>query len=288
MTLTQIKEQKNIPALRFPEFQDEWLDGTLECLIHKLDAGVSVNSGDRPAINNEKGILKTSCVSNRIFDKQENKVVNVSKEITRLKEPVTAETIIISRMNTPTLVGANAYVEEDRINLYLPDRLWAAKIKKDHDPKWVSFLTASNHVRYIFSARGTGTSGSMKNLTKGDIFTTPVSFPLDRNEQQKIALFLGAVDQKITQLTKKKELLEEYKKGIMQKLFSQEIRFKDDNGNPFPDWKEKNLGHYLHLQGGYAFKSNDYQKNGIPVIRISNVTANGFIDDNKTLSILQI
>ena len=230
-----------IPTLRFPEFEGDWIDTRLEHCISALDAGVSVNSEGRPARQDEQGILKTSCVTLGSFDQNENKVVNDRLEVKRLKEPVSADTIIISRMNTPALVGANAFVSGDKENLYLPDRLWAAKIKQGNNPMWVSFLTSHPFTRAKISARATGTSGSMKNVTKSDIFSLPVNVPKE-NEQIKIAKFLGAVDEKIRLLEVRHEKLTLYKKAMMQKIFSQTIRFKQDDGGDFPEWEVKKLG----------------------------------------------
>jgi len=230
-----------VPKLRFSEFSDEWEAGYLNEFIDSLDAGVSVNSTDRQAESNEKCILKTSCVSSGVFKLKENKVVLDDDEIQRLKEPLQSNTIIISRMNTPALVGANAIVTYSMSNVFLPDRLWAAKINKNYSGKWLGILMSSTKFRAALSARATGTSASMKNITKGDVLSLKITYPA-KPEQQKIAAFLTAVDNKIEQLSKKQELLGEYKKGLMQKIFSQAIRFKADDGSEFPDWEEKKLG----------------------------------------------
>ncbi len=80
----------------------------------------------------------------------------------------------------------------------------------------------------------------MTTISQEDIANVAINLP-QKEEQEKIASFLSQVDSKIEQLTKKEELLEQYKKGIMQKIFSQEIRFKDDDGSEFPEWEEKEL-----------------------------------------------
>ena len=139
----------NVPKLRFSEFIGEWEEKELSYLISSLDAGVSVNSMDVIAKEGEKAILKTSCVSNGSFDISENKLVSDDSEIQRLKEPVKANTIIISRMNTPNLVGANAFINSDNDNIYLPDRLWSAKLKDTASGKWISILIASPKIRTI-------------------------------------------------------------------------------------------------------------------------------------------
>ena len=68
-----------------------------------------------------------------------------------------------------------------------------------------------------------------------------VKYPVSKAEQQKIADFLSTID---TVIAKQKETVsawEERKKGVMQKLFSQEVRFKADDGSDFPEWEEKKL-----------------------------------------------
>lgn len=239
----------SVPKLRFPGFVGEWEGAAVSELVQSLDAGVSVNSGDRPAKGEEKGVLKTSCVTHGVFDENENKVVDDENEIVRLKEPLSTNTIIISRMNTPALVGANAIVQKGNPNLFLPDRLWAAKIKKTASPEWSALLLGHQRTRERLSERATGTSGSMKNLTKTDVLSLPINLPT-LPEQKKIAAFLGAVDAKIAALRARVLGLQTHNRGLMQALFSQTLRFTKPDGTAFPDWEEKRLGEVAEVIGG--------------------------------------
>ena len=86
-------------------------------------------------------------------------------------------------------------------------------------------------------------------------------------EQEKVAGFLSAVDEKLQQLKQKKTLLAQYKKGVMQQIFNQEIRFKDDDGNEFPEWEEKSLGEVAELTSSKRIYLSDYVNEGIPFYR---------------------
>ena len=86
------------------------------------------------------------------------------------------------------------------------------------------------------------------------------------------------MDEKIAKLKRKKELLEEYKKGMMQKLFSQEIRFKDDDGNDFPDWEDFTLGHVGSTFSGLSGKSKEDFGEGYPFVQYMQVYEGSAID----------
>mgnify|MGYP003592099977 CR=1 FL=1 len=106
-------------------------------------------------------------------------------------------------------------------------------------------------------------------------------FPL-KPEQEKIASFLTSVDTKIEQLTKKESLLQEYKKGVMQKIFNQEIRFKDDDGSEFCEWEEKKLGDILdYIQPTkYLVKDTEYNdRYTIPVLTAGKTFILGYTNE---------
>ena len=85
-------------------------------------------------------------------------------------------------------------------------------------------------------------STTIIRLYNDDIRNLKIEFPVEKEEQQKIGDFFMLLDKRIEQQEQKIALLKDYKKAMMQKIFSQKIRFKDDNGNDYPDWEEKKLG----------------------------------------------
>lgn len=214
------REGETRPRLRFPEFRDgpEWEVERLAYYVASLDAGVSVNSGDRPACGDQIGVLKTSCVANGVFDSHENKVVQDSSEIERVKEPVRANTILISRMNTIALVGANAFVEKDAPNLFLPDRLWAAKVTPKGHARFLAYVLGSERGRAALSGLASGSSGTMKNIGKAEVLALQIYAP-SLPEQQRIADCLSSLDTQITAETNQLTALKTHKQGLMQQLF---------------------------------------------------------------------
>ena len=126
---------------------------------------------------------------------------------------------------------------------------------------FTNYLLRTSKVRKQLVARGK--TATMTTIGQADIAAVMIAFP-SLPEQTKIANFLTAVDEKITQLTQKNALLTQYKKGVMQKIFSQKLRFKDDNGQDFPEWKEKLVGEVF----------NDFKGTGLSKDKIGEVGKN--------------
>ena len=132
-------------------------------------------------------------------------------------------------------------------------------------------------------------SGGIPQLPRSSLENYEVVLP-SYEEQTKIASFLSNVDEKISQLTQKHQLLSQYKQGMMQKLFSQQIRFKADDGSEFGEWEEKTLIDSVDTNIKWSFtggpfgsnlKSEDYTELGIRIIQLQNIGDGAFLNDYK-------
>lgn len=151
------------------EVPEHWEIRRLKTIICSLESGCSVNAADIPAQSHELGVLKTSCVYTRSFRVEENKTV-VPEDIQRVKCKVRKGSIIISRMNTPELVGASALVKVKADNIYLPDRLWQTIFFEniEIDAEYLSHFMTVQGFRDQIALGAEGASSSMQNIAKED------------------------------------------------------------------------------------------------------------------------
>lgn len=184
-----MSELSNLPA--------GWSVQPLHNFISELESGVSVNADDRKKVGSEIGVLKTSCVSLGKFIANEHKAVWLKDELRAKVNPREGE-IIVSRMNTPDLVGESGLVTQTDKTLFLPDRLWQTVARADvpTDFKWLIQILNWGPVRKNIRDAATGTSNSMKNISKREFLGIEVPTP-SLAEQQGIAEVLSALDELI-------------------------------------------------------------------------------------------
>ena len=252
----------NVPKLRFKEFSGKWEKKTV---------------GDIGKVSMCKRILKDQTTSDGdipfykigTFGKEPDAFISkVIFEEFKAKYSFPKEgEILISASGTigRTVIydGSPSYFQDSNI-------VWIANNEK---------LALNKFLLYCYeNTRWNTENTTIARLYNENLRNIPLILP-SKQEQDKIASFLTSVDTKIEQRSRKEELLQQYKKGVMQKIFSQEIRFKADDGSEFCEWEEKKLGDICKLQGGFAFKSEQFRKSGIPIIRISNISnINNYID----------
>jgi len=208
---------KKVPHLRFSEFEGEWEEKkTID--IAPLQRGFDLPTSD--VISGNYPVV----YSNGVLRKHN-------------KYKVKAPGIVTGRSGT---IGKITFIEED----FWPHNtsLWITDFF-DNDPKFIYYF----YIKFRLNRYSAGST--VPTLNRNDVHIVKKRIP-HQAEQTKIATFLTAVDKRITLLKKKKDKLEQYKKGIRQKIFSQEIRFKNKNGNDFPDWEEKTLIEVSKIIGG--------------------------------------
>jgi type I restriction enzyme S subunit len=261
VTLQIEKKKTLVPQLRFQEFDGEWEKKTM------FDISSDVSYGMNAAATTFDGIHKYL------------RITDIDSESRKFKpNPLTSPEGIIDKKfklkkndllftRTGASVGKSYLYDEKDGNLYYAGFLikfnissadsyfvYSLTLKESYD-KWV-------HVYSMRSGQPGLNAEEYKEL-KLNLPTLP--------EQQKIASFLSAVDEKIQQLTRKAALLEQYKKGVMQQLFSGKLRFKDEKGKDYPDWEEKKLGDIGTIVSGLTYSPDDIHEEGVLVLRSSNV-----------------
>jgi len=227
---TEVQQLK--PALRFPEFEGEWVETKLGN-ISTFSKGKGVSKKDIEA----KG--KNECIRyGELYTKYREVIeVIVSKTNIEISESILSEkndVIIPSSGETQLDIATASCVLKNGVILGGDLNI----IRSNVNGVFLSYLLNNNRKKEIARlAQG----NSVVHLYNKQLATLKINLPKS-NEQQKIASFLTTIDSRIQALEKKKSSLEQYKKGVMQKIFTQEIRFKDEDGKDFPEWEEKKLG----------------------------------------------
>ncbi|WP_191286692.1 restriction endonuclease subunit S [Aliiroseovarius zhejiangensis] len=145
--------------------------------------------------------------------------------------------------------------------------------KKGVSSKFFDYWFQNRHMLHQLWAYSHGLTSDRLRLYYQDFAKIPLALP-DQPEQEKIAAVLDATSRKITLLTDKKTTLEDYKRGLMQRLFSRELRFTRDDGSPFPDWEERKLGEFVTaFSGGTPTVGREaYYGGKIPFIKSAEIS----------------
>lgn len=209
------------------EIPEDWGICNLSDFVLTLESGVSVNSIEQSdAFSHGKHVLKTSCVEKGYFYGNEKKSI-LPNDLKRAKCTPKTGCIIVSRMNTPSLVGEIGYVEKDCSSSFLPDRLWQIIFKKDVEvnTRWLAYFLSFPDISGKIKEAATGTSGSMKNISKGSFLSLALSTP-NLEEQTAIATILSDMDEEIQALEQRLTKTRQIKQGMMQQLLTGKIRLE--------------------------------------------------------------
>lgn len=247
------KQQSKKPLIRFPEFKDAWEHKQLNELLSeakKRNEDLKYGKDEVLSVSGELGIVNQIEHLGRSYagvSVHQYHVVEVG-DIVYTKSPLKANPFGIIKLNK----GKAGIVS----TLYA---VYKVNQKTAYGPFIDCYFSLdANTNRYLRPLVKKGAKNDMK-INNAYVLHDRIFAPTIP-EQKRIASFFTVLDKKIAELKKKKNLLEQYKKGVMQKLFSQELRFKDEKGKEFPKWEKKSLGELLdYVQPTkYLVESTEY------------------------------
>ena len=266
----------SVPALRFKEFSGDWEVKVFADILIKNRLGGnyanSENETNYPLIkmgNLDRGNIKLNKIEYIIQD-----------EVINPEDKINYGDLFFNTRNTLDLVGKVAIWRNELPKAYYNSNLMLIKFDNNF---FMNYRLNSHNGMESLKAIATGTTSVAAIYTK-DLLKIKLEIP-SLPEQTKIANFLTAVDEKINLLTQKATLLSQYKKGVMQQIFSQELRFKDDDGQVFPEWEEKNISEVLKIGSGKDYKK--LASGDIPVYGTGGymLSVNDFLYDGESVCI---
>lgn len=225
-----VKTKKRLPALRFPEFEGEWEEKKLSQVLKVITRPVKMEDDVEYSLVTVKrrfgGIIQRGILPGKEIRVKSQFRIEAGDFLISKRQIVHGACEIVPETLSGSIVSNEYHVLASTGDLFLEFFRWYVRMP----PMKKAFFLSSHGVHIE------------KMLFKvDDWFKRKFEFP-SLPEQQKIASFLTAIDARIGQLSRKKALLEQYKKGVMQQLFSRKIRFRDEEGKAFPEWEVKKLG----------------------------------------------
>ena len=253
----------HIPQLRFPEFSGEWGRKLFNNIVDIIDGDRGVNYPKSNDFFNDEYCLFLSAknVTKNGFIFNETQFITKERDALLRKGKLSRGDIVLTTRGT---VGQFAFYSDDVLYDNIRINSGMVLLRNNNDNLLNSyFFKACKSFQISRQIKIVAFGSAQPQLTVKEINKIKISLPA-KPEQQKIAAFLTAVDNKIEQLSKKQELLDEYKKGLMQQIFSQAVRFRagdtpgqpllpngnSPSGSDFPNWEEKRLGDLCEITTG--------------------------------------
>ncbi len=263
----------SVPKLRFKEFKGEWKLIKLGKIADKITSGAR-DWAQYYSENGSKFIRMTNLSRDGIHLKLDDlKFVNVKAESSDGQRTSLIHGDILISITAE--LGKIGWIPPNFGEAFINQHTGLVRLKKDQaDSLFIAYLLSTAKLNKQINRLND--SGAKSGLNLPTIASINMHLP-KISEQNKIADFLVTIDEKIAQLTQKCELLARYKKGVMQQIFSQDLRFKDDDGRDFPDWEEILLGEIISFENGKAHESSITDNGHYIVVNSKFISSNGTV-----------